>query len=108
MQSNVSNEEGKRRNYILVSMPDINDGQPRFWQRQPGQPGSFFSIHSTNQQPISCVYDLSKKETKCCLCCSVTTASIQERWSPYKPGMYDFVIYDHDVILPFAYQARIN
>ncbi len=86
MQSNLSNEEGRRRNYVFVTIPDNKDGAPRWMQRQPGQPGSFFSIHSTNQQPVNRVYDVSHKETKCCLCCTVTVASIHERWSPYKPG----------------------
>lgn len=85
IQNNVS-KDGRRQNFVYLAMPDKQDGEPSWLQPRQGQPGSFFSIHSTNQQPISCVYDVSQKETKYCLCCTVTAASIQERWSPYKPG----------------------
>ncbi len=88
IQKNLANSEGKRFNCVLVKFPDINDGAQRLLQTQPGQPGSFFSVVSTNQQPVSCTYELSQRQTKCHRCCMFSVASIRERWSPYKPGTH--------------------
>jgi len=78
-----SNEAGQRTNHIVVTIPDKKDDQLRFLQSQEG---SFFSIHSTNQQAVTCTFDLTEKHTECCLCCGVTAATAKERWSPYQPG----------------------
>ena len=80
------NEDGKSINYVLVTIPDKHKDEPRLLQPRQGQSGSFFSIHSTTQQPVSCSFDASQKRTKCCICCGYTSATFQEQWSPYKPG----------------------
>lgn len=96
IRKGMSSGEGKHCNYVLVTDPETKDGEQRLLQPQPGQAGSFFSILSTNQQPVSCIYELSHKQDKCyhshAQCCFFTVASIKERWSPYKPGMCHLAI----------------
>lgn len=73
------------KKYVVLTLPDSHVDLPLL-KSPEGQAGSFFSIHSTNQQPVTCALNLSDQSNHCCLCCSYTTATLEERWTPYKPG----------------------
>lgn len=89
--SQSSTLEQEARHIILTLPKSQEDGQEDvalMLQSQEGQAGSFFSIHSTIQEPVRYGLELFPKEgaSKCCLCCSYKSARFEERWSPYQPG----------------------
>jgi hypothetical protein len=82
-----SNPVQQSRHIILTLSKEQKD-VAEMLQSQEGQAGSFFSIHSTIQEPIRYSLGRFPKEgdPKCCLCCSYKTATFEEQWSPYQPG----------------------
>jgi hypothetical protein len=76
-------QQGAR--HIVLTLPKNQDASTPWLQSQEGQGGSFFSIHSTIQQPVTCTLDKTER-SKCCLCCAYSSATLEERWNPYHPG----------------------
>jgi hypothetical protein len=74
-------------------------------QSTPGQPGVFFSIHSTAKHPTEHYYDLSGISSKSCFCCAHTVATLRERWNPFKPGAIIYLIRKAKWISHFITQA---
>jgi hypothetical protein len=74
--------------HIILTLSKEQEDVAQMLQSQEGQAGSFFSIHSTIQEPVRYSLDTFPKEgdPKCCLCCAYKAATFEEQWSPYQPG----------------------
>jgi hypothetical protein len=84
-QSITQDQEAR---HIVLTFPSSQDKSAPWLQSQEGQAGSFFSIHSTIQQPIEYKYAprAALVQSKCCLCCAYSSGIFEEIWSPYQPG----------------------